>query len=48
MASMSLSFEAVKRNVQDQVSGFSELPEPMGREYHRFPFPQLPNPREQV
>ena len=31
MASMTLSFEAVKRNVQDQVSGFSELPEPVGR-----------------
>jgi len=35
-------------HVQDKVSRFSELPEPMRREDHRFLSPQLSNPRKQV
>ena len=35
-------------HAQNNVSRFSKLSEPMGREDHRFLSPQLSNPREQI
>ena len=37
-----------ENHLQNEVSGFSELPEPMGGENHRFLSPQRLNPREQI